>query len=204
MNASSKVENLMLILSSPSGAGKTTLSKKIQQKYKNFKISVSHTTRKARPNEISGVDYFFVNKDEFKKMIHNNEFYEHAKIFDNYYGTSKYSIKQLIKGKFDILFDIDWQGTQQLSNYPELNLVKIFVLPPNKNELKNRLISRNQDDKLTVEKRLKRYNKDKDHWNEYYYVILNDNLELCFKQIESIINYHKNKIESKNLIRTRT
>ena len=152
MKASSKVENLMLILSSPSGAGKTTLSKKIQQKYKNFKISVSHTTRKARPNEINGVDYFFVNEDEFKKMINDNEFYEHAKIFDNYYGTSKHSIKQLLKGKFDILFDIDWQGTQQLSNYPELNLIKIFVLPPNKNELKNRLISRNQDDKLTVEK----------------------------------------------------
>ena len=204
MNASSKVENLMLILSSPSGAGKTTLSKKIQQKYKNFKISVSHTTRKARPNEINGVDYFFVNKDEFKKMIHDNEFYEYAKIFDNYYGTSKYSIKQLLKGKFDILFDIDWQGTQQLSNYPELNLIKIFVLPPNKNELRNRLISRNQDDKLTVEKRLKGYDKDKDHWNEYDYVILNDNLELCFRQIENIINYHKNKIEFKNLIKRRT
>jgi len=198
MTASSKVENLMLILSSPSGAGKTTLSKKIQQKYKNFKISVSHTTRKARSNEINGVDYFFVNENEFKKMINENEFYEYAKIFDNYYGTSKYSIKQLLKGKFDILFDIDWQGTQQLSNYPELNLIKIFVLPPNKNELKNRLINRNQDDKLTVEKRMKGYEKDKNHWNEYDYVILNDNLELCFRQIEHIINYHKNKIELKN------
>ena len=204
MTASSKVENLMLILSSPSGAGKTTLSKKIQQKYKNFKISVSHTTRKARSNEINGVDYFFVNENEFKKMINENEFYEYAKIFDNYYGTSKYSIKQLLKGKFDILFDIDWQGTQQLSNYPELNLIKIFVLPPNKNELKNRLINRNQDDKLTVEKRMKGYEKDKNHWNEYDYVILNDNLELCFRQIENIINYHKNKIEFKNLIKIHT
>ena len=202
MTASSKVENLMLILSSPSGAGKTTLSKKIQQKYKNFKISVSHTTRKARSNEINGVDYFFVNENEFKKMINENEFYEYAKIFDNYYGTSKYSIKQLLKGKFDILFDIDWQGTQQLSNYPELNLIKIFVLPPNKNELKNRLINRNQDDKLTVEKRMEGYDKDKDHWNEYDYVILNDNLELCFRQIEDIINFHKNKIDSKNLIKS--
>ena len=201
MTASSKVENLMLILSSPSGAGKTTLSKKIQQKYKNFKISVSHTTRKARSNEINGVDYFFVNENEFKKMINENEFYEYAKIFDNYYGTSKYSIKQLLKGKFDILFDIDWQGTQQLSNYPELNLIKIFVLPPNKNELKNRLINRNQDDKLTVEKRMEGYDKDKDHWNEYDYVILNDNLELCFRQIEDIINFHKNKIDPKNLIK---
>ena len=156
MNASSKIVNLMLILSSPSGAGKTTLSKKIQQKYKNFKISVSHTTRKARPNEVNGVDYYFVNAEEFKKMINENEFYEHAKIFDNYYGTSKYSIKQILKGNFDILFDIDWQGTQQLSNYSELNLIKIFVLPPNKEELRNRLINRNQDDKLTVEKKNER------------------------------------------------
>ena len=204
MKASSKVENLMLILSSPSGAGKTTLSKKIQQKYKNFKISVSHTTRKARSNEINGVDYFFVNENEFKKMINENEFYEYAKIFDNYYGTSKYSIKQLLKGKFDILFDIDWQGTQQLSNYPELNLIKIFVLPPNKNELRNRLISRNQDDNLIVEKRMKGYDKDKEHWNEYDYVVLNDNLELCFRQIENIINYHKNKSDFKNLIKSYT
>ena len=202
MNASSKVENLMLILSSPSGAGKTTLSKKIQQKYKNFKISVSHTTRKARPNEVNGVDYFFVNAEEFEKMINKNEFYEHAKIFDNYYGTSKYSIKQILKGNFDILFDIDWQGTQQLSNYSELNLIKIFVLPPNKEELRNRLISRNQDDKLTVQKRMEGYDRDKEHWNEYDYVILNDNLELCFKQIENIINYHKSKNKIQDLIKT--
>ena len=137
-------------------------------------------------------------------MINDNEFYEHAKIFDNYYGTSKYSIKQLLKGKFDILFDIDWQGTQQLSNYPELNLIKIFVLPPNKNELRNRLISRNQDDNLIVEKRMKGYDKDKEHWNEYDYVVLNDNLELCFRQIENIINYHKNKSDFKNLIKSYT
>ena len=202
MNASSKIVNLMLILSSPSGAGKTTLSKKIQQKYKNFKISVSHTTRKARPNEVNGVDYYFVNAEEFKKMINENEFYEHAKIFDNYYGTSKYSIKQILKGNFDILFDIDWQGTQQLSNYSELNLIKIFVLPPNKEELRNRLINRNQDDKLTVEKRMKGYERDKEHWNEYDYVILNDNLELCFEQIENIINYHKSKKRIQDLVKT--
>ena len=201
MSASSKGENLMLILSSPSGAGKTTLSKKIQQKYKNFKISVSHTTRKARPNEINGVDYFFVNEIKFKKMIKNDEFYEYAKIFDNYYGTSKNFIKQLLNNKFDILFDIDWQGTQQLSMYTDLNLVKIFVLPPNKEELRKRLISRNQDDKHTVEKRLQGYDKDKNYWNEYDYVILNDNLELCFRQIENIIKSHKNKISFETLIK---
>ena len=197
-------KNIMVVLSSPSGVGKTTLTKKIQQKYNSFKISVSHTTRKPRSNEVDGVDYHFVNKDKFEALIEKKKFYEYAKIFDNYYGTSKHSIKQLLKGKFDILFDIDWQGTQQLSNYSELNLIKIFVLPPNKNELKNRLINRNQDDKLTVEKRMKGYEKDKNHWNEYDYVILNDNLELCFRQIENIINYHKNKIELKNFIKIHT
>ena len=111
----SNSQNLvMLVLSSPSGAGKTTLTKKIQQKYKNFKISVSHTTRKARPNEINGIDYHFVSKDKFNDMLKNDEFYEHAEIFDNFYGTSKKSVEELIKKKNDILFDIDWQGTQQL------------------------------------------------------------------------------------------
>ena len=107
--------NIMVILSSPSGAGKTTISKKIQQKYQNFKISVSHTTRKPRPNEVEGIDYYFINENDFKNKIKNNEFYEYAKIFGNYYGTSKKSVLDLLKKKNDVLFDIDWQGTQQLS-----------------------------------------------------------------------------------------
>ena len=183
----------MLILSSPSGAGKTTITKKIQQKYQEFKISVSHTTRKPRPNEIEGIDYFFISIDEFKKKIKNNEFYEFAKIFDNYYGTSKGSINNLLKQKNDILFDIDWQGTQQLSKFKELKFIKIFILPPNKNELGKRLMQRNQDQKETVTKRLKSYNDDIIHWSDYDYVIINDNLELCFKQIEEIIKLNKNK-----------
>ena len=188
-----KGDSIMLILSSPSGAGKTTITKKIQQKYQEFKISVSHTTRKPRPNEIEGIDYFFISIDEFKKKIKNNEFYEFAKIFDNYYGTSKSSINNLLKQKNDILFDIDWQGTQQLSKFKELIFIKIFILPPNKNELGKRLMQRNQDQKETVTKRLKSYNDDIIHWSDYDYVIINDNLELCFKQIEEIIKLNKNK-----------
>ena len=190
----SNEEQVMVILSSPSGAGKTTITKKIQQKYHNFKISVSHTTRKPRPNEIDGVDYFFVNEDIFLKKKINNEFYEHAKIFDNYYGTSKKSVTDILEKKNDILFDIDWQGTQQLSKFKELKLIKIFLLPPNKEELKKRLIQRNQDDINIISKRLKAYDSDICHWSDYDYVIINNSLEHCFSQIEKIILSEKNKI----------
>jgi guanylate kinase len=179
--------SIMLILSSPSGAGKTTLTKKIQQKYQNFKISVSHTTRKPRSNEVEGVDYFFINHFDFEKKISNNEFYEHAKIFDNFYGTSKNSVNTLLKNNNNILFDIDWQGTQQLSKFKELKLIKIFLLPPDKKELENRLIQRNQDKIDVISNRLKTYDKDIHHWSDYDYVIINDNLENCFLQIEKII-----------------
>ncbi len=188
-----KDDCMMVILSSPSGAGKTTITKKIQQKYQNFKISVSHTTRKPRSNEIEGVDYFFLNKDEFIKKINQNDFYEHAKIFDNYYGTSKKAVKDLLDSRHDILFDIDWQGTQQLSKFKELKLIKIFILPPNKKELENRLIQRNQDNKEVVIKRLKAFDIDINHWKDYDYIVINDNLENCFKQIEEIIETNKRK-----------
>jgi guanylate kinase len=178
---------IMLVLSSPSGAGKTTLTKKIQQKYQNFKISVSHTTRKTRPNEIEAVDYFFVSHEEFKKKISNNEFYEYAKIFDNFYGTSRNSVNALLENNNNILFDIDWQGTQQLSKFKELKLIKIFLLPPSKKELENRLVQRNQDNIDIISKRLEAYDKDIYHWSDYDYVIINDNLEHCFSQIEKII-----------------
>jgi guanylate kinase len=181
----------MLILSSPSGAGKTTLTKKIQQKYQNFKISVSHTTRKPRPNEIEGVDYFFTSQEEFKKKIDENKFYEYAKIFSNFYGTSRESVNELLKNNNNILFDIDWQGTQQLSKFKELKLIKIFLLPPNKQELENRLVQRNQDKNEIISKRLEAYDNDIYHWSDYDYVIINDNLEHCFSQIEKIILANK-------------
>ena len=198
-----KEDQVMVILSSPSGAGKTTITKKIQQKYQNFKISVSHTTRKPRPNEVEGVDYFFVTKEEFEKKKEKNEFYEQAKIFDNYYGTSKKSVTDILEKKNDILFDIDWQGTQQLSKFSELNLVKIFILPPNKKELENRLLQRNQDNKEIVAKRLGSFDVDATHWKEYDHIVINDNLENCFKQIENIINSSKKnrtKLDFQNIL----
>ena len=179
--------SIMVILSSPSGAGKTTLTKKIQQKYQNFKISVSHTTRKPRSNEVEGIDYFFTEREIFEKKITDNEFYEHAKIFDNFYGTSRDSVNNLLKKKNDILFDIDWQGTQQLSKFKELSLIKIFLVPPNKKELEKRLIQRNQDKSDVITKRLKAYDDDIFHWSDYDYVIINDSLDHCFLQIEKII-----------------
>ena len=188
-----KDAGLMVILSSPSGAGKTTITKKIQQKHQNFKISVSHTTRPPRSNELDGVDYHFVSKEEFKRLIDNDEFYEYAKIFDNYYGTSKKSVRNLLETDNDVLFDIDWQGTQQLTRFKELKLVKIFILPPNKKELENRLIQRNQDKKEIVTERLEHYENDIIHWHDYDYIVINDNLENCFQQIEQIIALNKKK-----------
>ena len=191
MNHDSK--NIMVILSSPSGAGKTTISKKIQQKFQNFKISVSHTTRKPRANEVEGIDYYFINENDFKDKIKKNEFYEYAKIFGNYYGTSKESVLNLLKNKNDVLFDIDWQGTQQLSKFKELNLLKIFILPPSKEELKKRLVQRNQDKPQVVEERLKAYDTDSAHKKDYDFVVINDNLEQCFKEVEKIILNKKTK-----------
>ena len=185
-------ENIMVILSSPSGAGKTTLTKKIQQKYQTFKISVSHTTRTPRSNEVDGVDYHFVNHSEFQNLIKKNQFYEYAKIFENYYGTSKASVDKTIV-KNDIIFDIDWQGTKQMSKFKNLKLIKIFLITDNKNELKNRLLKRNQDSLKEVDKRLKAFDDDIKHWSDYDYVVINKNLEVCFKQIEQIISNSKSK-----------
>ena len=168
---------LMLVLSSPSGAGKTTLSKKIQQSDSTFRISVSHTTRKARPNEVDGVDYHFVSQEEFKILLKKEAFYEHSIIFGNYYGTSKTSVDEIIKKKFNVLFDIDWKGAKQLSAFKELNLLKIFILPPSKEELEKRLIARNQDGKESIKKRVLAYSQDIKHANEYVHVITNDNVE---------------------------
>ena len=186
------LKNIMVILSSPSGAGKTTITKKIQQKYNTFKISVSHTTRKPRQNEVDGVDYHFVSKKDFEKLIAQNKFYEHANIFGNYYGTLKKTVDDLFKNN-DIIFDIDWQGTQQLSKFKNLNLIKIFIIPTNKEELKIRLLKRNQDSTEEVKKRFKAFDNDVKHWSDYDYVVINENLESCYKQIEKIILMNKKK-----------
>ena len=176
----------MIILSSPSGVGKTTLTKKIQQKFQSFRISVSHTTRSPRSNEVDGVDYFFVSVKKFEKLIKNNEFYEYAKIYENYYGTLKKNVDDVIKTN-DIIFDIDWQGTKQLSKFENLNLIKIFLITNDKEELRKRLIKRNQNTENEVEKRFSSFEEDIKHWNDYDYILINENLDVCFKQISNII-----------------
>ena len=185
--------NIMVILSSPSGVGKTTLTKKIQQKYQSFKISVSHTTRLPRSNEVDGVDYHFVSQKKFEDLIKENKFYEYAKIFDNYYGTLKKDVDDTIV-KNDILFDIDWQGTKQLSKYDNLKLIKIYLITENKEELKKRLVKRNQNSIKEIAKRFNSFDDDIKHWNDYDYIIINKNLEVCFKQIEGIILNNKKNL----------
>ena len=186
-------ENIMLILSSPSGVGKTTLTKKIQQKYPSFEISISLTTRSPRSNELNGIDYHFVSQKHFLKLIEEQKFYEYAKIFENYYGTLKQNVDETILKK-DILFDIDWQGTKQLSKFKNLRLIKIFLITNSKEELKKRLIKRNQNTKEEIEQRLKSFEVDVKHWEDYDFIIINNNLESCFKQIEDIIQLSKKKL----------
>ena len=171
-------KNIMVILSSPSGAGKTTLTKKIKQKFSSFKISVSHTTRTPRSKEVDKIDYHFVTN--------NNEFYEYAKIFGNYYGTLKKNVDEIIKSH-DILFDIDWQGTKQLSKFKNLDLIKIYLITDNKKELKKRLVKRNQNTLAEVDNRLRSFEEDIKHWNDYDYIVINKDLNVCFRQIEQII-----------------
>ena len=190
---SSKEDGIMIILSSPSGAGKTTLTKLLSNS-NSYLISVSHTTRKPRSNETHSKDYFFVNQEEFQFLIKKNEFLEYAKVFNNFYGTTKTPvISNLEKGK-NIIFDIDWQGTQQLSKFKNLELIKIYLIPPNKDELKQRLTKRNQDSPQEVERRFKAYDKDIQHWRDYDYIIINKNLENCYKQIENIILINKKRL----------
>lgn len=185
--------NIMVILSSPSGVGKTTLTKKIQQKYQSFKISVSYTTRPPRSNEVDGVDYKFVKKEQFEQLIKENQFYEYAKIFENYYGTLKKNVDETLK-KNDIIFDIDWQGTKQLSGFKNLNLIKIFLITENKEELKKRLMTRGQNTSEELERRFNSFDEDIKYWSDYDYVLINKNLDVCFKQIENIILMNKSKI----------
>ena len=186
----------MVILSSPSGAGKTTLVKLISEK-KNFFISVSHTTRTPRSNEVNGIDYFFINKISFQKLIDENEFLEFAKVFDNYYGTSKKKvIKKLNEGN-NVIFDIDWQGTEQIIKKElDFKLVTIFILPPSKKVLNERLSNRDMKDKLIVEERMKQFDKDVLHWKNYNYVVVNDNLQDCYEKISEILDCELNNKKS--------
>ena len=177
----------MIVLSSPSGAGKTTLVKKIS-KNRNYSISISHTTRLPRPNEKNGKDYFFISKNNFKKLIKKKQFLEHAKVFDNYYGSSKKLVIDKLKKGQNIVFDIDWQGTRQIRN-KRLNykLLTIFILPPSKAELLKRLKKREKKNMKTVRKRMKEFKKDMLKWKEYDHVVINDDLNNCYKKIMRVI-----------------
>ena len=184
---SSSKDGTMVVLSSPSGAGKTTLVHKIS-KLKNFIISISHTTRLPRINEKNGKDYFFVNRLKFKKLIKNKEFLEHARVFNNNYGTSKNFVDQNLKKGKNVLFDIDWQGADQIKK-KKLNykLLSFFILPPSKKVLQQRLSNRHKKDKLVVKERMKQFKKDVKRWKNYNFVVINDNLNKCYKQILKII-----------------
>jgi len=195
-------KGMMFILSSPSGAGKTTLTRKIADNNKNFSISISHTTREPRPTETNGKDYYFINNNEFQDLVKNNNFYEHAKIFGNYYGTLRKPVLQLLSRGIDVLFDIDWQGTQQLKKQADSKLVTFFILPPNLETLKKRLLNRHGGQETLIQQRMKKFNEEVSHWNEYNYVIVNDDLEICYKKILNIILSEKNgKEEKQDLIK---
>ena len=182
---------LILILSSPSGAGKTTIAKKIQESDSNFKISVSYTTRTPRPNEIDGVDYNFVNLNKFQELSNQNKFLEQAKVFGNYYATLKGPIEDnLVQGK-DYLFDIDWQGTEQVKKIMPLDIVPVFILPPSINDLEDRLKKREEKNKELVEQRMKMAKDEINHWKDYKYVVVNKEVESCFEQIIKIIRIER-------------
>jgi len=189
-------DGIVVVLSSPSGAGKTTLVKKIAQE-NNFKISISYTTRKSRTNEANGKDYFFISEEEFKSLIKNKEFLEYAKVFENYYGSSKSQVFENLNKGENVIFDIDWQGTEQIKKQ-KLNykLITFFILPPSKSELFNRLKNRDMKDKNIVEERMKQFNKDILHWKKYDYVVINDNLKNCYKEVNSLIESEVNKTKN--------
>ena len=184
----SEKDGVMIILSSPSGAGKTTLVNLLSKK-KNYAVSVSHTTRNPRPGEINHKDYYFVNDNEFQRLIKNEEFLEYAKVFNNLYGTTRTPvIDNLNKGK-NVLFDIDWQGADQIKNKKlDYKLISFFILPPSREVLFQRLSNRDMRDKLIAEERMKQFERDVLHWINYDYVVINDKIEKCFDRINNLID----------------
>jgi len=189
-------DGIVVVLSSPSGAGKTTLVKKIAQE-NNFKISISYTTRKPRTNEVNGKDYFFISEENFKNLIKNKEFLEYAKVFENYYGSSKSQVFENLNKGENVIFDIDWQGTEQIKKQ-KLNykLITFFILPPSKSELFNRLKNRDMKDKNIVEERMKQFNEDIKQWENYDFVVINDDLEKCYNEIIRFINEKIKNLDS--------
>ena len=182
-----KDDGIMVILSSPSGAGKTTLVKLLSEK-DNFNISISHTTRKPRDKETPNKDYYFVDEEEFKRLIKNEEFLEYAKVFKNLYGTTRSPVINKLQNGQNVIFDIDWQGADQIKNKKlDYKLITFFVLPPSREILFKRLSNRDMKDKLIADERMKEFNRDVLHWINYDYVIINDDLEKCYNKIKNLI-----------------
>jgi len=183
-----KKDGIMVILSSPSGAGKTTLVKLLAKNNK-FNISISHTTRKPRPKEIPDQDYFFVDNQKFESLIKNEEFLEYAKVFNHHYGTTRTPVIEKLEKSENVIFDIDWQGADQIKN-KKLNykLITFFILPPSKEILFERLSNRDMKDKLIVDERMKDFSRDVLHWINYDYVIINDDLDECYSKINNLID----------------
>ena len=180
-------DGVMIILSSPSGAGKTSLVA-LLSKLRNFEVSISHTTRKPRPNEIPNKDYYFINEGQFDRLIKNQEFLEYAKVFNNLYGTTRTQVINYLKNGKNVLFDIDWQGADQIKNKKlDYKLITFFILPPSRKILFKRLSSRDMKDKLIAEDRMKQFEHDVLHWINYDYVVINDNLESCYFKIKKLI-----------------
>ena len=187
-------EGIIVILSSPSGAGKTTLVNEISKR-NNFQISISHTTRKPRSNETEGKDYYFVNESEFKNLIDEDKFLEYAKVFQNYYGSSKDAVIKKLNNAENIIFDIDWQGTEQIkSQNLNYKIVTIFILPPSRDELYNRLLNRDRNDEKIAKERMTQFNEDVLHWKDYDFAVINDDLENCYKKIIKFIESSENKM----------
>lgn len=178
---------LMVVLSSPSGAGKSTMTRRLLADNGNMTMSISATTRRPRSGEEEGVDYYFIGKSEFAKMIDEGEFLEHAKVFDNYYGTPRPPVETALSEGRDVLFDIDWQGAQQLTQAAGDDLVKIFILPPSKRELESRLHTRAQDSAMVIAKRMAKSEAEMSHWAEYDYVIVNDDLDVAMEELRTIV-----------------
>ena len=191
-------EGIIVILSSPSGAGKTTLVKEISKR-NNFQISISHTTRKPRSNETNGKDYYFVSDSEFKNLIDENKFLEYAKVFQHYYGSSKDVVFKKLNSGENVIFDIDWQGTQQIKKQ-KLNykIITIFILPPSRNELYTRLLNRDRNDEKIAKERMTQFNEDVLHWKDYDFVVINDDLENCYKKIIKFIKHSNNNKKDTN------
>ena len=193
MKTLNKHKGVMLVLSSPSGAGKSSICRALLDLDKNLYLSISTTTRKKRPNEVSGIDYNFVTLDEFEYKLSQNNFIEHAKVFNNFYGTDKSIVEDKINKGKDILFDIDWQGAQQLREKMGEDIVSVFILPPSKKELERRLKERGQDTDEVVKERMSEATAEITHWAEYDYVIINEDLNLSVKTVLGILHSERMK-----------